>query len=91
MDAPLVITTIMDAKEIHDEAHKMEIMKAFPKEFYEATLEKKSPSDVKIKIVKDVLKSNPYSGLDFTHDTGDISGPVWSSRYVTLKTMREKR
>ncbi|MFH1403179.1 MAG: DNA polymerase II large subunit [Candidatus Altiarchaeota archaeon] len=90
MDAPLVITTIMDPNEIDDEAHKMEVVGCFSREFYEATLRNVNPSEVKVKIVKNMLKTDPYRGLDFTHDTGDVNGPVHVSRYVSLGTMEEK-
>jgi DNA polymerase II large subunit len=90
MDAPLVVTTIMNPKEIDDEAHKMEIVDHYSLEFYEKTLQGANPSEVKVDIVANILDTNPYSGLKFTHDTGDITGPVTRSRYVTLKSMPEK-
>ncbi|HDI73218.1 MAG TPA: DNA polymerase II large subunit [Candidatus Altiarchaeales archaeon] len=90
MDAPLVVSTILDPKEIDDEAHKMEIVSHYPLEFYEATWKQKSPSDVNVRIVNDVLDKDPYSGLKFTHDTYNITGPVTETRYVKLSTMKEK-
>ena len=90
MDAPLVVTTIMNAREVDDEAHKLEIGCSYPLKFYEATLLKTNPSDVEIATVKDRLEGEPDHGLGFTHGTNDISGPVHKSRYVTLDKMREK-
>ncbi len=90
MDAPLVISTILDPKEVDDEVHKMEIVDHYPLEFYKKTWECANPSDVHIATVGSVLDNNPYSGLRFTHDTNDINGPVLETRYVKLKTMREK-
>jgi len=90
MDAPLVITTLLDPKEVDDEAHKMEIVDGYPIEFYEKTQELVSPTSVNIKLVGNTLDKNPYSDLRFTHDNGNITGPVIKSRYVTLKTMAEK-
>ncbi|MBD3388215.1 MAG: DNA polymerase II large subunit [Candidatus Altiarchaeales archaeon] len=90
MDAPLVVTTIMDPREIDDEAHKMEIVTEYGKEFYLKTLEEVNPSDVDVKVVQRVLDENPFESIGFTHDTSDVTGPVTSSRYVTLKTMHEK-
>ncbi len=90
MDAPLVVTTVMNPREIDDEAHKMEVVDSYGLEFYEKTLEGMNPSAVEVKTVSKLLDSNPYSGLKFTHDTGDINGPVTSSRYVTLKSMADK-
>jgi len=90
MDAPLVITTIMNPREIDDEAHKMEIMDNYPLEFYEKTWENVNPSEVKIRTINDVLDEDPYSGLRFTHSTGDVTGPVIKSRYLRLGKMKEK-
>ncbi len=90
MDAPLVVTTVLDPNEIDDEAHKMEIVDSYPLEFYEKTWQNVDPSDVNIPIVNSILDKNPYSGIKFTHDSSDVTGSVLESRYVTLKTMKEK-
>ena len=90
MDAPLVVSTFLDPKEIDDEAHKMEVVDHYPLDFYEATWNGKSPSDVKIPIVAGLLNTNPYSGLNFTHDTYDFTGPVLQTRYVKLGSMEIK-
>jgi len=90
MDAPLVITTIMNPREIDDEVHKMEIADNYPLEFYEKTWENLNPSEVKIKTLNDILDENPYSGLRFTHSTKDITGPVIKSKYLRLGKMKEK-
>jgi len=90
MDAPLVVTKIMNPKEIDDEAHKMEIVGSYSLDFYEKTLQGANPFEVDVKTVSSLLDTNPYTGILFTHDTGDVTGPVTKSRYVTLKTMAEK-
>jgi len=90
MDAPLVVTTVMNPKEVDDEAHKLEVDSSYPREFYDATLAGANPSDVKIRTVADMLDTSPNSGFSFTHDTGDIGGPVVKSKYVTLQSMAEK-
>ncbi|MFC2154028.1 DNA polymerase II large subunit, partial [Candidatus Altiarchaeota archaeon] len=90
MDAPLVITTVMDPSEVDDEAHKMEIIDSFPIEFYEKTWEGENPSCLAISTAQSILDNDPFSGFKFTHDCSDVTGPVLESRYVTLKTMAEK-
>ncbi|MFH1789251.1 MAG: DNA polymerase II large subunit [Candidatus Altiarchaeota archaeon] len=90
MDAPLVVTTLLNPYEIDDEAHKMEIVTEFSLDFYEKTWEKASPYSVSVKTVKDVLATSPCTGLMFTHSTGNVNGPVHKSKYVKLKTMQEK-
>ncbi len=93
MDAPLVLTTRLDPREIDDEAHNIDIALGYPIEFYEATLRYAHPKELKkmIEVVGDrVGKQEQYSGLGFTHHTSDIaSGPRVSS-YKTLASMMEK-
>ena len=96
MDAPLVITTLLDPREVDDESHKLDVVEHYPLEFYEKTWESASPSYFidggkdKVRIVSNLLESNPYSNLWFSHDNGDITGPVTKTNYVELKTMAEK-
>jgi DNA polymerase II large subunit len=90
MDAPLVVTTIMDPREIDDEAHKMEMVESYGLDFYLKTMDGVNPSEVDVETVSSILETHPHWGLKFTHDTADITGPVTESRYVTLKTMQEK-
>jgi len=90
MDAPLVVITRLDPKEVDDEAHKMEIVREYPDDFYEKTWLRANPSEAKVKIVRDVLEGNPYSGLEFTHESDTVEGPVLETQYTKLKTMNEK-
>jgi DNA polymerase II large subunit len=68
----------------------MEIVRKYPKGFHKQTWLKPNPSEVKIRIVRDVLDSNPYNGLDYTHESETVAGPVLDTQYTRLKTMREK-
>ncbi len=90
MDAPLVVTTVLDPKEIDDEAHKIEIVDHYPLDFYRKTWLGANPSDVAIPTVSSILDSNPYSGIGFTHSSSDVTGAVLASRYTELKTMKDK-
>ncbi|OYT54021.1 MAG: DNA polymerase II large subunit [Candidatus Altiarchaeales archaeon ex4484_2] len=90
MDAPLVVTTLMDAKEVDDEAHKIEIVDKYPLDFYDKTWEFADPSDVDVKIAKDVLECDPFNNLLFTHSTTDATGPILKSQYLKLTNMDEK-
>jgi DNA polymerase II large subunit len=90
MDAPLVVITKLDPKEIDDEAHKMEIVRKYPDYFYDKTWERANPSQVKVKTVMDVLDADPYVHLEYTHESENIAGPVLETQYTKLKTMREK-
>ncbi|MFC5365383.1 DNA polymerase II large subunit [Salinirubrum litoreum] len=93
MDAPLVMSSRIDPAEIDDEAHNMDIVRQYPEEFYEATLEMADPSDVEelIQIGEDTLGTeDQYHGFDHTHDTSNIHlGPSLSA-YKTLGSMMDK-
>ncbi len=93
MDAPLVLTTILDPKEVDGEVHNMDIVERYPLEFYEATLRFASPKDVVelIERVEDRLKDETkYYGLKFTHDTESIALGIKESSYKSLKSMEDK-
>jgi len=93
MDAPLVLTTVIDPKEVDSEVHNMDIVERYPLEFYRATLSYASPKDVAglIERVEDRLDTD-YKDccLGFTHDTEDIAMGVKESAYKSLKSMQDK-
>lgn len=93
MDAPLVLTTVLDPREVDEESHNMDIVSRYPLEFYEATLRYAKPQEVE-DIIETVSKrigsEKQYYGFSFTHDTGDINKATLKSSYKTLKTMIEK-
>ncbi|WP_435348446.1 DNA polymerase II large subunit [Haloarchaeobius sp. HRN-SO-5] len=93
MDAPLVMSSRIDPSEIDDEAHNMDIMWEYPKEFYEATRELADPEDVEdvMKIAEETLGTDrEYTDFAHTHDTTDIHlGPALSA-YKTLGSMQDK-
>lgn len=93
MDAPLVLTMRIDPKEIDKESHNIDVMARYPREFYLATRELKSPKDVE-KIIdlvsKRLGKPEQYEGFMFTHDTSDIAAGPSNSAYKTLGSMEDK-
>ncbi|MCW1304890.1 MAG: DNA polymerase II large subunit, partial [Candidatus Parvarchaeota archaeon] len=91
MDAPLVLTTILDPIEVDKEVHNMDVVNIYPLEFYEATLNWRDPNEVKINKVQDRLKTElQYEGLMYTHDVSDINAGARVSSYKTLVTMIDK-
>ncbi|MFW5935888.1 MAG: DNA polymerase II large subunit, partial [Candidatus Hadarchaeota archaeon] len=93
MDAPLVLTAIIDPREVDHEVHNMDIEEKYPLEFYEATLNYKNPKDLTdlIETVADKLPTETrYYGLRFTHDTEDIAAGVKMSAYKSLTKMSDK-
>ena len=90
MDAPLVLTAIVDPREVDKEVHNMDIVSEYPIEFYEATLRYADPKDVSIERVEDRLPTDfRFCCLKFTHDT-EIGLGVKESAYKSLKTMQDK-
>jgi DNA polymerase II large subunit len=91
MDAPLVLTTRIDPKEIDAEAHNLDIIEQYPLEFYRATLRFEDPKRVHVATVASRLGTNAeYTGFEFTHQSSSISlGPLNSS-YKVLESMMEK-
>lgn len=91
MDTPLVLTSILNPKEVDDMAFNVDVPFKYPLEFYEAAQEYKMPWDVKIPTIGDELgKPGQYEGMGFTHDIDDINNTVKCSAYKTLPSMVEK-
>lgn len=92
MDAPLVVTTRLDPREVDSEVHNMDVVRYYPLEFYSATYEFKSPKEVKvIERVEDRLgKPEMYEGIKFTHDSDDIALGPKMSLYKQLGDMEDK-
>jgi DNA polymerase II large subunit len=91
MDAPLVMSSRIDPTEIDDEAHNMDVVERYPREFYEATLRMADPDEVDVEIAEASLGTDgEYTGFRHTHDTTDIAlGPDLSA-YKTLEDMQKK-
>ena len=93
MDAPLVLSMRIDPKEIDKESHNIDVMSCYPREFYLATRDYKSPKDMEktIDLVSRRLGTpSQYEGFMFTHDTTDIAAGPGNSAYKTLGSMEEK-
>jgi len=91
MDAPLVMSSRIDPTEIDDEAHNVDIVDQYPREFYEATREQADPETVDVQIAEDTLETaDQYHGFDHTHDTTDIHMGPSLSAYKTLGSMMDK-
>lgn len=91
MDAPLVLTTMLDPREVDDEVHNMDIGGRYPLEFYTATLRYAKPQEVKIEAVANRIgEPGQYAGFNFTHATRDINAGPKMSAYKTLGSMMEK-
>lgn len=95
MDAPLVLTTILNPNEVDKETKNVDLNKVYPLCIYEACLEYKTPKDV-IKYIdnveKRIGKPEQFEGFYFTHNTRNISeGPI-DTMYTNpkLKSIEDK-
>ena len=91
MDAPLVISTILNPKEIDDEVYDLNINWKFPLELYRGAQEFKNPWDIKLRLIKDTINSKEqYEGHGWTHPISNMNKGVLVSSYKYLPTMSEK-
>ncbi len=91
MDAPLVLTSILNPAEVDDMAFNVDVVNQYPLEFYEAANAFKKPWDVKIERIEDNLGTErQFEGMMFTHDTSDLNTGILCSSYKTLPSMGEK-
>ncbi len=91
MDAPLVITAILNPSEIDDQVHGLGVVWKYPLELYEAALEYKNPWDIKIEQLGNRLeKPSQYQDIGFTHKVDNFNQGIQCSAYKTLPTMEEK-
>jgi len=93
MDAPLVLSVILDPSEVDDESHNIEICSRYPAAFYEMAAQGKHPKNVEglVDIIASRLGSSAqYEGFSFTHDTSSIDEGPRNTRYKTLGSMVEK-
>lgn len=91
MDAPLVLTSLLNPSEVDDQAHGLDVVWQYPLEFYEAALQYKMPWEVPIEqLSKRLGKETQYEKVGFTHDTEDFNLGVPCSAYKSLPSMEEK-
>lgn len=98
MDAPLVLTTILNPAEVDDQVHGIDVEWKYPLEFYKAALEMKNPWEVrfgpdnkKIEQLSDRLGTElQYENFGFTHKVTNFNKGVLCSAYKILPSMAEK-
>ncbi|GAB4327537.1 MAG: hypothetical protein Kow0069_34440 [Promethearchaeota archaeon] len=93
MDAPLVVSVLLDPLEVDAEAHNVDCAWQYPRWFYEKTLEMASPLDFydEMDVVKNRLgKKEQFEGFGFTHPTGSINAGPKVTSYKKLVSMENK-
>jgi len=91
MDAPLVLTYILNPAEVDDMVFDIDIGWRYPLELYAAAQEFKPAPTIKIKRMGHFIGTPlQYEGMGFTHDTEDLNEGVLCSAYKLLPSMEEK-
>ncbi|MDY6771112.1 MAG: hypothetical protein SV186_04105, partial [Candidatus Nanohaloarchaea archaeon] len=90
MDAPLILSTVLNPDEVDDESWNVDVQEEYPVSFYEATWEFRDPGEVDIAIAEDRIEESDPFRFDYTHPTTDVEDAPIQSSYVTLGEMSEK-
>jgi len=91
MDAPLVLSTILRPSEVDDMAFNVDVVSRYPLELYESAEQYKTPYDIKVQIIKNLLDTpDQYENMMFTHDTDNFNKGILCSAYKILPSMQEK-
>lgn len=91
MDAPLVLSTVLNPEEIDDEVFDVDTCWNYPLEFYRAAIESKTPWSIPIDQIKNRIgKESQYEGMGYTHEITNLNDSVTVSSYKSLPTMMEK-
>ena len=92
MDAPLILSTVLNADEVDDEAWATETVDEYPLSFYQETQKYKKPweIDTEIEIGEDIVHSDEPFNHGYTHETSTVEDGPNQSEYVTLDEMSEK-
>ncbi len=92
MDATLVISTLLDPNEIDVEAHNVDTLFQYPLEFYEATQNYASPSEIDniMNLVKKKLGKNDQYESGFNIPTTNINEGPTITAYKTYESIDEK-
>ncbi len=93
MDAPLVLSVILDPKEVDGESHNVDVLAEYPLQFYRDSLRYPKPNELEsyMKVAKNYIgKKEQYEGFMFTHPTENINWGPKKSAYSELGSMEEK-
>ena len=92
MDAPLLVQPLVLPHESQPQAHNLEVIKSFPLEFFESTLEQiKAPDVTSVEIIKSRLETErQFYNYYFTHPTSSLTTSKSRSAYSTLGSMLDK-
>lgn len=89
MDAPLILSSVLNPDEVDDEAWNVDSISRYPRQFYQATQDYRKPWEVDVRIAEDLIKDNSYD-FAYTHPVSDLRDAPPMTSYVTLGEMSEK-
>ncbi|MCJ7429118.1 MAG: DNA polymerase II large subunit [Candidatus Nanohaloarchaeota archaeon QJJ-5] len=90
MDAPLILSTVLNPDEVDDESWNVDVQDRYSTAFYEATHDFIDPGEAPVRIAEDCIEEgNPFD-FGYTHPTSDIEDVPVESSYVSLGEMSEK-
>lgn len=93
MDAPLVLSVILNPSEVDSEAHNLDVCTRYPAQFFEIVAQARHPKEAEhlVDIVASRLNTEAqYEGFGFTHGTTSIDAGPRNTRYKALGSMEEK-
>ncbi|MCF2139128.1 MAG: DNA polymerase II large subunit [Candidatus Lokiarchaeota archaeon] len=91
MDAPLVISLLLDPREVDGESHNVDYMARYPLQFYLDAQTYCKPKLKYMKLFADYLGTEAqFEGSMFTHPTQSINLGPRKSMYSVFETMEEK-
>jgi len=93
MDAPLVVTTVIDPSEVDDECHNMETAESLPLEFYALGNEYREAKEALkyVDTMKERLgKPEQYTTFYYPIETASIEGGPLTTAYDKIKSMMDK-
>ena len=87
MDAPIVMSTVIDPEEIDDEAHNVDVVAEYPLEFFESSMHAVDPDDAPIEIAEDRL--DDPTGFKHSLDTSSINAGPLNTAYKSVDGMED--
>lgn len=93
MDAPLLLTPVVNTKEVQRQAHDFDVAESYPLEFYEKTWQKAEARQASLLI--DLIEYRlgteaQFEGFNFTTAVSDINKCNAESAYKKFKAMTDK-
>jgi len=89
MDAPLILSTVLNPDEVDDESWNVDIQERYSTAFYEATQSFTSPGEAPVRVAEDTIEDGDPFAFSYTHPSSDLEAAPVESSYVSLGEMAE--